>query len=462
MNNIFSDIDINLLKRYDKPGPRYTSYPTAPLFSNDYTEQMFKQDLVENNLNSSAPLSIYLHIPFCDTLCYFCGCTTIVTPNLENLKKYVLYLKKEIDYFLNYLSVDRKVVQLHWGGGTPSYLNPEQILEIGNYLKKNLSFHTNIEYGVEIDPRGLTIQHIDAFKQVGANRISIGVQDFNEDVQKASNRIQPEELTLNAYEWSRKLGIKSINFDLIYGLPKQSLKTFEETLEKVIRLSPERIAVFNFAYIPWMKPHQKLINLNDLPSTEEKLQILKMTIEKLTNAGYLYIGMDHFVKPDDEMAVAQKNKTLYRNFQGYSTNAQADLFGFGMSSISHFGNVYSQNYKSLENYYKSLENKKFPTALGYRMNPDDIIRKFVIMSLMCDLELDKKQVERKFNINFENYFAESLIRLQEFKQQNIVVEEQDKIVISEIGRLILRNIAMCFDAYIDKLVDKKPIFSRTI
>jgi oxygen-independent coproporphyrinogen-3 oxidase len=459
---MFSNIDIDLLKKYDKPGPRYTSYPTAPLFSPEYNPIMFLEDLKKNNTNGAHPLSLYFHIPFCDTLCYFCGCTTIITPNTEHLKKYIGYLQMEIDAVSKYISPQRKVVQLHWGGGTPSYLQPDQIREVGNYIKDRFSYGENIEYGVEIDPRGLTFEHMEAFRGVGMNRISIGVQDFNEDVQVASNRVQPEEITMNAYNWARELGIKSINLDLIYGLPKQTKDSFAKTLDKAIDISPERFAIFNFAYIPWLKPHQKLINQSDLPDAEVKLQILKMTIEKLVQAGYVYIGMDHFVKSTDEMAIAQKNKTLYRNFQGYSTNAQADLFGFGMSSISHFGAVYSQNHKILDEYYKSIDNKEFPTHLGYRMNQDDIIRKNVILKLMCDLELDKTQVENQFDITFDDYFSESITDLEPFVNEGIVVNSKEKILIQGMGRLVLRNIAMCFDAYIKKMVKEKPIFSRTV
>lgn len=459
---MFSNIDIDLLKKYDKPGPRYTSYPTAPLFSAEYNPNMFTEDLKQNNSISAHPLSLYIHIPFCDTLCYFCGCTTIITPNSERLKNYIDYLKREIDSISKYITRPRQVVQLHWGGGTPSYLKPDQIRELGNHIKDRFSYGQNIEYGVEIDPRGLTFEHMEAFREVGMNRVSIGVQDFNEEVQFASNRVQSEQITVDAYNWARDLGIKSINLDLIYGLPKQTKDSFEKTLDKAIEISPERFAIFNFAYIPWLKPQQKLINQNDLPTADTKLEILKMTIEKLVNAGYIYIGMDHFVKPTDEMAIAQKNKTLYRNFQGYSTNAQADLFGFGMSSISHFGTVYSQNHKTLDEYYKSVGDGEFPIHLGYRMNQDDIIRKHVIMKMMCDLELDKTQVENKFNINFDEYFSDSIIDLAPFINEEIVVNTKEKILIRGMGRLVLRNIAMCFDAYIKKMIKEKPIFSRTV
>ncbi len=455
-------VNINLLKKYDKPGPRYTSYPTAPLFSTSYTLGMLRDDLKNNNRDNETPLSLYIHIPFCDTLCYFCGCTTIITPNPEHLNKYVGYLQKEIELVSKFISADREVVQVHWGGGTPSYLSPVQIREIGEFIKNKFKFSSKIEYGVEIDPRGLSFDHMEAFRDIGMNRVSIGVQDFNESVQRAANRNQSREITLQTFNWAHQLGITSINADLIYGLANQTIASFEKTLDEIIIIFPERLAIFNFAYIPWLKPHQKLINQTDLPSPEEKLSILEMTIEKLTQAGYIYIGMDHFVKPTDEMAIAQKNKTLYRNFQGYSTNAKADLFGFGMSSISHFGTVYSQNHKNLEDYYQSLDKNELPVHVGYRMNRDDVIRKFVIMRLMCDLELDKINVEKVFDINFDEYFFESLKQLEQFIDEGVVKIKDHKIIIEDAGRLILRNIAMCFDAYINQMIKDKPVFSRTV
>jgi oxygen-independent coproporphyrinogen-3 oxidase len=457
------NVDIELLKKYDRPGPRYTSYPPAPAFSKDFGPDDYKDAIIENNReNPTNVLSLYFHIPFCDTLCYFCGCNMLVTHNRATIRKYLDYLKREVEMVCEFLSSGRKVTQLHWGGGTPSYLNPDEIKELGDFINERFEFVDDPEVGVEIDPRGLTYEHMKAFREVGFNRISMGVQDFDPRVQKAVNRIQPEEITRQAIDWARELGFKSINLDLIYGLPFQTVESFEKTLDKVIELSPERLAVFNFAYVPWLKPHQRVIKKEDLPTPDVKLKILKMTIEKLTEAGYVYIGMDHFAKPDDELAIAQREKTLYRNFQGYSTRAGADLYAFGMSAISQIQNIYAQNYKELKDYYSRIDEGKFPTAVGYRMSQDDIIRKHVIMRLMCDMELTKSEVEEKFNIKFDDYFADSIQKLNEFVEDGLVELSGDKIKVSLMGRLVIRNIAMCFDAYIDKMMKEKPIFSRTV
>ncbi|MCX7762736.1 MAG: oxygen-independent coproporphyrinogen III oxidase [Candidatus Kryptonium sp.] len=459
----FTSVDIQLLKKYDRPGPRYTSYPPAPAFSKDFGPDDYRNAIVENNLqNSKSDLSLYFHIPFCDTLCYFCGCNMLVTHRRETIRKYLDYLKKEIDMVWRLISPERKVTQLHWGGGTPSYLDPDEIRELGNFINERFRYVDEPEVGVEIDPRGLTYEHMKAFQEVGFNRISMGVQDFDPKVQKAVNRIQPETITRQAIDWARELGFRSINIDLIYGLPFQTVESFEKTIDKIIELSPERLAVFNFAYVPWLKPHQRVIKKEDLPTPEVKLQILKMTIEKLTEAGYVYIGMDHFAKPDDELAIAQREKTLYRNFQGYSTRAGADLYAFGMSAISQFQNIYAQNYKELKDYYARIDEEKFPTVVGYKMSQDDIIRKHVIMRLMCDMELTKSEVERKFGINFDEYFADSLPKLQEFIDDGLVELTDDKIIVTLMGRLVIRNIAMCFDAYLEKMMKEKPIFSRTV
>ena len=453
---------LSILKQFDRPGPRYTSYPTAPLFSAEYTAKRFENDLIENNHDNSAPLSLYLHIPFCDTLCYFCGCTTIITQNREKISEYLVALKKEIDTTASFIGKERKVVQMAWGGGTPSYLTPEEISGLSNFMRERFTFSDDAEISVEIDPRELTFEHLKAFVESGATRFSLGVQDFNTDVQNAVNRIQPEQLTRQVFHWSRELGIKSINVDLIYGLPLQTVESFKTTLEKVIALSPERIAVFNFAFVPWMKPHQKLLNKDQLPTAEEKLHLLQLTINTLINAGYVYVGMDHFAKPGDELAREQKRKTLHRNFQGYSIKAGADLFGFGMSAISHFGMAYAQNAKDLPAYYSAIQSGHFPTILGYKMTPDDEVRKFVIMRLMCDLELDKREVERRFGITFDEYFSDALVKLNEFIPLELLSLERDRIVVSDSGRFVLRNIAMCFDAYLPAMTKEKPIFSRTV
>ncbi len=457
------NVDIELIRKYDRPGPRYTSYPPAPAFSSSFTADDFLSSLRENNTpDVETEMSLYYHIPFCDTLCYFCGCNMLITHSRERIAEYLQYLKNEMELSAPYFNKNRKVGQLHWGGGTPSYLDPDEIVMLADFIKEHFTFSREIEAGVEIDPRGLTFEHMQAFREAGFNRVSMGVQDFESKVQEAINRIQPEEITRDAVEWSRQLGFKSINLDMIYGLPYQTLESFEKSLRKVIDISPERIAVFNFAHVPWLKPHQKLIDRNTLPAPDVKLEILKMTIELLTSSGYIYIGMDHFAKPDDELAIAQKEKTLYRNFQGYSTHAGADLYAFGNSAISQFNHVYAQNYKSLQDYYKVINSRRFPTVLGYRMTDDDVIRQHVIMRLMCDMELKKHDVEERFEIDFDEYFSAAFPKLEEFVQDNLVELTDDKIVVKDMGRLVIRNIAMAFDAYLEKMMKEKPIFSRTV
>ncbi len=459
----FDNIDVEILRKVDKPGPRYTSYPTAPLFSADFTWKDFLEEIKRTNqTDGKADLSLYLHLPFCDTLCYFCGCTMIVTRSRERIKEYNEYLKREIDLVKEHLSNDRVVTQLHWGGGTPSYLDPGELHDLASYLKINFRYDPDIEAGVEIDPRGLTYEHMEALREAGFNRVSMGVQDFNPEVQEAVNRIQPEDITRRTVDWSRQLGFSSINLDLIYGLPFQTVESFNKTVDKIIDISPERIAVFNYAHVPWLKKHQQLIKPEDLPTPDQKLEILKSTMEKLGDAGYWYVGMDHFAKPDDELAVAQRNKTLYRNFQGYSTKAGCDLYGFGMSSISQFNEIYAQNEKTLKEYYRAIDEGRLATFQGYRMTPDDHIRKFVISKLMCDFELAPEEVEKEFDITFDEYFEDSLIKLSDFIHDGFIKKENGRYIVSPNGRLIVRNIAMCFDAYIDALVKEKPIFSRTV
>jgi oxygen-independent coproporphyrinogen-3 oxidase len=461
--NQFESVDIGLLRKYSGPGPRYTSYPTAPLFSPAFGPAEYRAAIARTNgPENQSPISLYFHFPYCDTLCYFCGCTMLVTNHREQIAEYNTYLKKEIDMVAPWIGPHRKVMQLHWGGGTPSYLDPDEIRDIGLYIRSRFDFDTEIEAGVEIDPRGLTIDHMKALYESGFNRVSMGVQDFDPRVQEAVNRVQPESITRDAVNWSRDLGFHSINLDLIYGLPYQTLESFAETVDKVIDISPDRLAVFNYAHVPWLKPHQKLILAETLPSLELKLEIFKMTIEKLVAAGYWNVGMDHFAKRTDELAIAQKNRTLYRNFQGYSTKAGCDLYGFGMSAIGQFHDTYQQNRKTVREYFDALNATELPTCLGYTMTPDDHIRKDVIMRLMCDMELEKREIEDKYALTFDDYFAASLPKLTQFISDGLVTHTKDRIVVHGMGRLVIRNIAMCFDAYIDKMMAEKPIFSKTV
>ena len=459
----FGVIDIELLKRFNQPGPRYTSYPTAPVFSQEFTADDFEREIIETNEGeNTGDISLYFHFPFCEKLCYFCGCNMMVTRKRSEIAAYNDYLKKEIERIAPLISPARKVEQMHFGGGTPSYLTPDEITDIGNFIKSKFDFADDLEASVEIDPRNLTREHLEAFREIGFNRTSFGVQDFNLQVQEAINRVQSEEITRQTVNWARELGYKSVNLDLIYGLPFQTLASFAETVEKVIEISPERIAVFNYAHVPWLKKHQAVMPQEAMPSPDERLQILKMTIEKLTDAGYEYIGMDHFAKPTDELAIAQKNGTLYRNFQGYSTKAGADVYAFGLSAISQFQNVYAQNLKNIKDYYARIEEDLPATNVGYRMTFDDHVRKETINQLMCHLEIDKRGIERKFGINFEEYFAVDIPKLQTFINEGLLENNRNKIKIIGAGILIIRNVAMCFDAYLEKMMKEKPVFSKTV
>ncbi len=454
---------IQLIKKYETSGPRYTSYPPAPVFKPDFGPDQYKNQILLTEANpSTSDLSLYFHIPFCDTLCYFCGCTTMITRNRNHIDEYVTYLKKEIDFLAPLINKDRKVVQLHWGGGTPTYLSPAQIRDLANYIRGSFQIREDAEVSVEVDPRDLTLDHLRALRGTGFNRISLGVQDFNTRVQQAVNRNQSEFITRQAITWSRELGFTSLNVDLIYGLPMQSVESFSETLDKLIEISPERIAVYNFAYVPWMKKQQKLIHMEDLPSPETKLGILTMTIDRLTEAGYVYIGMDHFAKPDDELSVAQQAKTLRRNFQGYSTKAGSDMYGLGMSSISHFGTSYAQNAKTLPEYYDAINQGHFATHVGYGMTKDDVLRKTVIMKLMCDCTLVKKEIEQQFEIDFNEYFSLAMSRLEPLVEDELVLVTPEAITITNDGRLFLRNIAMCFDAYLVEKTVNRPLYSKTV
>ncbi|NLH61777.1 MAG: oxygen-independent coproporphyrinogen III oxidase [Ignavibacteriales bacterium] len=446
--------DLTKYKKYDKPGPRYTSYPTAPHFNESFTNEDFLKEIKDTNKKDNpANLSLYFHLPYCDTLCYFCGCNMIITRNRDRVKEYINYVKKEIDLLKKFLNPSRNVTQLHWGGGTPTHLNPEEIAELAAYIQRSFKFREDSENSCEIDPRGLTYEHLQALRENGFNRISMGVQDFNEEVQKAVNRIQPEEITLQAIEWIRKLGFDSINLDLMYGLPFQTNESFERTVQKIVQISPDRIAVFNYAHVPWMKKHMNLIKVEDLPKPEVKLEILKMATEKLTSGGYCFIGMDHFAKPDDELAIALREKKLYRNFQGYSTRAGADLYAFGITAISQLANVYAQNHKVEKDYYEALDAAKIPTGKGYRLNEDDKIRRYVVMKVMCDFALNFKEVEEKFEIDFRKYFNWGLNNLKEMVEDELVELEKDSLTVTEVGRLLVRNIAMNFDGYIERKED---------
>ncbi len=452
-----------LIQKHDTSGPRYTSYPPAPIFSPSFGHEKYRAAILETEQHFDNPsVSLYVHIPFCDTLCYFCGCTTIINRNQTHHQEYVQYIKKEIEMLASLIHRERRVVQMHWGGGTPTFLSPTLIQDLASHLFKSFTFDSSAEISIEVDPRDVTYNHLKTLHAVGFNRISLGVQDFNPRVQQAVNRNQSQFISRQVIDWSRDLGFSSANVDLIYGLPMQTAESFAETLDNIIEISPERIAVYNFAYVPWMKKHQRLIHHEDLPSAETKIKILTMTIEKLLNSGYVYVGMDHFAKPNDELTIAQRSKTLHRNFQGYSTKAGSDLYGFGLSAISHFGIHYAQNAKTLPDYYSAIDARNFATHVGYRMTPDDEIRKYVILRLMCDLKLMKQDVEEKFQIKFDDYFAPESQKLQPLIDDQFILSAPDCLIVTEIGRLFLRNIAMCFDAYLQTTPIQQPLYSKTV
>lgn len=456
-------VDIDLLKKYDKPGPRYTSYPTAPYFHEGITVEDFLSHIQHDDTHTgNKDLSLYFHLPFCDTLCYFCGCNMMVTRNRDKIEQYIDYLEKEIQLLKKEIDPSRKVMQLHWGGGTPTHLSPDQIRRLGAIIHQWFDFNEEAEVGVEIDPRELTFDHMKALRESGFNRCSMGVQDFDEKVQQTVNRIQPESVTRQVVDWARELGFKSINLDLMYGLPFQNTKNYEKTIDKVLAMNPDRLAVFNYAHLPEMIKHQRLIQQEWIPTKEEKLQLLKLSIEKLTSSGFEYIGMDHFAKPEDELTIAMKNGTLYRNFQGYSTHAGLNLFAFGITSIGMLSDMYVQNYKSLKEYYKALDQNKIPLLKGIVLNKDDILRREVITEMMCNFRLNKADIENKYDIDFDSYFAGALNSLGKIRDDGLIEFHEDKLTVTTSGRLLIRNIAMNFDAYLGNKTGRKPQFSRTV
>lgn len=440
---------IELFARYDVQAPRYTSYPSATQFNNSVGPTHYR-DLLRHEAENTErqAISLYIHIPFCDTLCYFCGCTMVISNNREKIAEYLNYLKREITMVASELTdSDPTVVQMHWGGGSPTHLLPCEIEDLGMHIRKSFSFSNVAELSIEIDPRGITPEHIAALQIVGFNRASIGVQDFDHDVQLAINRVQSRDLTERVIGWCREAGMASINLDLIYGLPYQTPTTLKATLKAIKELSPERIAVYNFAYVPWLKPHQSLIQIETLPQASSKLALLELAIGELTEAGYTYLGMDHFAKPNDALFQARKDGTLRRNFQGYSTMADTEILAFGISAIGRIENTFVQNAKEMPKYYAMIDAGLFPIERGYTLTLDDEIREYVIMELMCNLQVSKRTFKHLFGVSFTSYFNAALPGLALAKKNDLCIEEQDEIRITETGRFFLRNIALLFDRY---------------
>ena len=455
--------DAELIRRYDKAGPRYTSYPTAVQFHAGFGAAEYRAAaLAADTKNPTGPLSLYFHIPFCDTLCFYCGCNKVVTKNRARAAPYLQRLHQEIVLQGALFGRERPVEQLHWGGGTPTFISHDEMRALMAKTREHFSLRDDDggEYSIEVDPREADGETIAVLRKLGFNRLSLGVQDFDERVQRAVNRRQSEEETLRVMEEARRLGFKSINVDLIYGLPFQSAASFARTIDKIIAAAPDRLSVFNYAHLPELFAPQRRINEADLPSAAEKLEILRMTGERLLEAGYVYIGMDHFAKPDDELAVAQRNGTLYRNFQGYSTHADCDLIACGITAIGKVGDTYSQNVKTLEEYYAAVDAGILPILRGVKLTADDLVRREVISQLICHFALDMRRIERAFAIDFRQYFAAELSELATLEKDGLIAGEGDTIRVPPAGRLLIRNVCMVFDRYLR--ANRAQRFSKVI
>lgn len=438
--------DPALIRRYDTAGPRYTSYPTAVQFHPGFGEAQYRPAAEQ----SGGPLSLYFHLPFCDTVCFYCACNKIITRNRTRAAPYLETLHHEIVLQSALFGRERMVKQLHWGGGTPTFLSHDEMRALMATTRRYFALCRDDqgEYSIEIDPREIRAGTLPLLRELGFNRLSMGVQDFDLDVQKAVNRIQSEEQTLAVLQEARELGFRSINMDLIYGLPRQTVASFACTLDKIVAANPDRLSIFNYAHMPSLFKTQRQIRAEDLPSPQAKLEILQHTIERLTAAGYVYIGMDHFARPDDELAVAQRNSTLHRNFQGYSTHADCDLVGLGITAIGRVGKTYSQNHKTMEAYEAAIREGRLPIMRGVALDADDLLRRHIIMQLICNFSLDTQDVGKRFGITFEEYFAPELTELNAIAQDGLLEVDANSIQVRPAGKLLIRNICMVFDKYL--------------
>ena len=454
------EFDSDLIRRYDTAGPRYTSYPTANKFTEEFSAQDYIQQIELSN-RVKGPLSLYFHIPFCDTVCFYCGCNKIVTKNRQRAQPYLDRLYREMQLQAQYYDTSRSVDQLHWGGGTPTFINHAQMRELMQKTREhfNLRADDQGEYSIEIDPREANAESIGLLRELGFNRISLGVQDFNPTVQKAVNRIQSIAETEEVIVAARQQSFHSVSVDLIYGLPLQTVESFHETLNTVIDLSPDRLSVFNYAHLPELFKTQRQINAADIPEPLTKLAILQDCIETLTRAGYVYIGMDHFAKPNDELARAQSNHTLYRNFQGYSTHAECDLIGLGVTSIGKVHDCYSQNERAMDAYTAQIDNGQLPVMRGIVLDEDDKLRRDVITQLICHFDLSIEKIEHQYNISFTDYFANAYPGLESMQKDGLLSFNDKSITVSARGSLLIRNICMLFDKY---LAQGQQRFSKVI
>jgi oxygen-independent coproporphyrinogen III oxidase len=456
------EIDLDLISRFDRNGPRYTSYPTADRFVESFDANAYESWLARRNVGGIVrPLELYIHLPFCSTLCFYCGCNKIITKDRSKGDTYLKYLTQEIALQASALGEKARVDHMHWGGGTPNFFTLDQVAELSAELSGHFEFGADGEFSIEIDPRSADAAYITGLRKYGFNRVSIGVQDFDPAVQRAVHRVQNEEQTLEVISAARQSGFRSVNIDLIYGLPKQTLVSFERTLERVVAADPDRIAVYNYAHIPTLFKPQRRIQESDLPAPETRLKLLSLAIRRLTSTGYQYIGMDHFAKSDDSLAVAQRQGMLHRNFQGYSTHADCDLLALGVSAIGGIGPTYSQNFRTLDEYYNSLDNNLLPVMRGLELSTDDLLRRAVIGALMCHFSISKEPFAISYLIDFDKYFATEIAELREMEELGLVEVGEQEIRVTPKGRLLVRNIGMVFDRYLRQDRERRR-YSRVI
>jgi oxygen-independent coproporphyrinogen-3 oxidase len=454
-------ISEELLAKYNRPGPRYTSYPTAPVWKDDFGADDLEQRYATADMRGT-PISLYMHLPFCESLCLFCACNVSIQKDKSVAIPYLAALKREIDHVSRMVSRKRPVVQFHWGGGTPTYLSPAQLGALFEYTRERFSFAPDSEIGIEIDPRVTSRGHLETLRCLGFNRLSMGIQDFQPEVQQAIHRVQPYEMTRDLIVASRELGFESLNVDLIYGLPYQTAASFEHTIDQVLTLAPDRVAMFSYAHVPWLKKQQGAFAAH-LPEGSEKFRIFRAGLERFLGAGYIYIGMDHFARPEDELSTAQRDRTLHRNFQGYTTKAGTDLYGMGVSAISSVGESYAQNRREIPAYQTTVGERGIATMRGYRLSQDDVIRRTVIGRLLCHTVISKLEIEREFAISFDEYFAPEIASLEDPAADGLVTVDSAEIRVAPLGRIFIRNIAMVFDRYLhEQQMDQKPLFSKTL
>lgn len=462
LTNLPFEVDLDLIRRLDRNGPRYTSYPTADRFVETFGPDTYKARVAQRNIGGTQhALSIYMHLPFCSTVCFYCACNKVITANKARGVEYLRYATKEIELQSELFKNTPLVEQMHWGGGTPTFFDNAQLTELYATLRRHFEFTPDGEYSIEIDPRTVSEASIIGLREMGFNRVSLGVQDFDPDVQRAVNRVQSEEATLKIITAARQAGFHSVNIDLIYGLPLQNQITFNRTLGRVIAAQPDRIAVYNYAHLPSRFKSQRRIRDSEMPSPEMKLKLLALAAQRLTEAGYVYIGMDHFALPNDALAVAQREGRLHRNFQGYSTHAECDLVALGVSAIGAIGPTYGQNARDLRDYYERIERGVLPIVRGIELSPDDLLRRAVIQALMCQFELSTAAIESTYNIDFKHYFRTELTQLRGLAQAGLIALSDDYITVTPKGRMLIRNVCMVFDKY---LRDQQEItrYSRVI